>query len=228
MAQTPCLRAGSTEFVKYTPGSAVIAGQVVVVGQTVMIAPAAIAASAEGDLCSEGRWDVPASTEAWSQGDELFWNSTGDPVGGDAGSGCFTNVGGGSVFAGYAAKAKASGLGKGKLNLTPGRSRRVPTKTVAATGSAQGDAAALAEGFNFVTGADGTKGVILPTPYDGMVVTVKNRDSDNAILKVYPTTGKAVNALSANAAISLAVKVPARFTYLDSTGIWYTEPLLPS
>lgn len=102
------------------------------------------------------------------------------------------------------------------------------TNTVAATGSTQGDAAALVPGFNLVTGADATKGVILPTPVDGMEVTVKNRDSDNAILKVYPSTGLAINALAANGAISMAAKSSATFRYLASTSIWYTTPTVPS
>jgi hypothetical protein len=39
--------------------------------------------------------------------------------------------------------------------------------TVAATGSAQTDAAAVGTGFTLVTGADATKGVILPAAVSG-------------------------------------------------------------
>jgi hypothetical protein len=86
----------------------------------------------------------------------------------------------------------------------------------------------LSEGFNLVTGADATKGALLPTPYDGMEVIVVNSDAANAILKVYPTTGKAINAIAANGAISMAAKASAIFKYLASTGIWYTIPKVPS
>jgi hypothetical protein len=103
----------------------------------------------------------------------------------------------------------------------------LPVATIAATGSAQGDAATLTGQFNLVTGADATKGVILPTATPGMTVEVKNSDAANAILKVYPATGGTINALSANAAISLAAKVPAIFRALSATA-WYTIPLLPS
>lgn len=103
---------------------------------------------------------------------------------------------------------------------------RKATGTVAAAGSVQGDAAALVERFNVVSAADGTKGVILPTPYDGMEVPVKN--NVNAVLKVYPTTGKAINALAANAAISMAALSSATFRYRAADSIWYTDPTVPS
>lgn len=225
MAQTPCLRATEGHKVKYTPGADVIAGQVVVVGTRVMIAPEAIASGVESVLEDDGGWDVPASTEEWSQGDELFWNSTGDPVGGTAGSGCFTNVGAGNTFAGYAAKAKAATLGKGKLNLTPARSRRLATKTVAAAGTVQGDAAQLIEGFNLVTGADDAKGVILPAAVAGMQVIIKV--GDGADLKVWPAVGDAINAIAANSAMTVVDDVCFMLTALNAT-TWYTTPLLPS
>ena len=97
--------------------------------------------------------------------------------------------------------------------------------TVAATGSAQGDAAALVLGFNLVTAADGTKGVILPAAAAGKQVRVKN--NANAVLKVYPATSDAINALSINSAISIAAFTCPTFEAYDNT-TWYTNPLLPS
>lgn len=98
---------------------------------------------------------------------------------------------------------------------------------VAATGSVQGDAAAVTEGFTHATAADGTKGVVLPTAAAGKVCLIKNSDAANAILKVYPASSDAINALSANAALSMAAKTSAYFVALDAT-TWYTLPLLPS
>lgn len=225
MAVTPSRRASEGNTIKYTPGSAVVAGQVVVLNNQVTIAPDAIAASTEGVVDTSGCFDVPKSSEAWSQGDEIFYNSTGDPYGGDAGSGCFTNVGAGNVYAGVTPMAVAANTSKGKLILIPSRSRTNTVKTVAAAGSAQGDAAALVDGFNLVTGADGTKGVLLPAAYLGRNVTIKN--NTNAVLKVYPSTGDAVNALSANAAMSIAAFTCPTYTAIDAT-TWMSAPLLPS
>lgn len=98
-------------------------------------------------------------------------------------------------------------------------------ETVAAAGSTQGDATAMSADFVLVSAADATKGVILPAPVAGRVLMLKN--NANAVLKVYPATGGAINALSANGAISLAALVGAVFV-ASSTTQWFTIPLLPS
>jgi hypothetical protein len=101
------------------------------------------------------------------------------------------------------------------------------SSTVAATGSAQADAAALSPGFNLATDADAAKGVILPAAAPGLVVIVKNADAANAVLKVYPATGDAINAIAANGAYSMAAKTCMMLVAYDST-TWYTLPLLAS
>ena len=67
-------------------------------------------------------------------------------------------------------------------SITLGKMPRIPTTTVAAAGSNQGNAAALSEGFNLVTGADDTKGVVLPAAVAGMQVIIKV--GDGADLKI--------------------------------------------
>jgi len=112
-------------------------------------------------------------------------------------------------------------------SVTFGKMPRIPTATVAATGTNQGTAAAVTEGFTLVTAADDTVGVILPSAVAGMQCIIKSSVS-NKILKVYPNTSDAINALSANAAISLASgPTIAHFIAYDAT-TWYTLPLLPS
>lgn len=110
-------------------------------------------------------------------------------------------------------------------NLT-GNHRITVGSDVAATGSVIGDAAALIEGFQVVTGADGTKGVLLPVAVAGMQVMIKGTTS--AVLKVWPQTGAQINAVGASTAMSLASGViPALFVAKSATQ-WYTFPLLPS
>jgi hypothetical protein len=99
--------------------------------------------------------------------------------------------------------------------------------TVAATGSAQTDAAAVGTGFTLVTGADATKGVILPAAEAGLFLVIKNADAANAVLKVYPASGDAINALSANASYNMAAKTSVILVAYDST-TWYSVPLLAS
>jgi hypothetical protein len=98
--------------------------------------------------------------------------------------------------------------------------------SVTAAGSAIGDAAALSNGLNIVTGADGTKGVILPVAVPGMQVYVKGVTA--GVLKVYPQSSSTINALSASAAISLASGATPAIFVASSTTQWYTIPLLPS
>lgn len=97
---------------------------------------------------------------------------------------------------------------------------------VVATGSTNADAAACSIGFNVVTAANATKGVILPAARDGQVVTVKNNAA--AVLKVYPPALAGINALTVTTgALSLAANVTATFYYDGLLQVW-SFPLLPS
>lgn len=75
--------------------------------------------------------------------------------------------------------------------------------TVAATGSVQGDAAALGSAaiVHVVTAGDDTKGVVLPTAAAGDVKLILN--SGSAGLKVYPNTDDKINNGSADTAVAI-------------------------
>jgi hypothetical protein len=111
--------------------------------------------------------------------------------------------------------------------VTASGSLVIKSATVAATGSDQAGAAALAAGFTLVSAADGTKGVRLPAASAGLVVIIKNGDAANAVLKVYPASGDAINAITADGAYSMAAKTSMLLVAYDST-TWYTVPLLAS
>jgi hypothetical protein len=103
---------------------------------------------------------------------------------------------------------------------------RIPTATVAATGSTQGTAASITTGFTLVSAADGTKGVVLTSSTaTGDIFIVKN--SLAFILKVYPALGGAINGGAANAAYSMAASTAAIFIAYNATTI-YTIPLVAS
>lgn len=224
MAQTPAKQYSDECAIDYTPSAAVTAGDVVVLNGIVGVAPVAIAADVKGSLAVEGMWKLPKTTAAWVRGLPVHWNPTGDPDSGTAGSGAANQLGVGT-YAGIAAEAAASGDDYGVVNLNE-TANLMAVAAVTAAGSAQGDAAKLSNGLNVVTGADGTKGVVLPTAVPGMQVHVKGVTA--GVLKVYPATGGTINALSANAAISLASgAIPAIFVASSATQ-WYTIPLVPS
>lgn len=104
------------------------------------------------------------------------------------------------------------------IEVQPLESGPVNVASVAAAGSAQGDAATLTAGMNTVSAADGTKGVILPAAVAGLVVEVYNEHATNG-LKVYPATGDDINDGTANASVTIEGKTVSRFTALD-TATW--------
>jgi hypothetical protein len=96
-----------------------------------------------------------------------------------------------------------------KLNLTD-------VGTVAAAGSAQGDATAITNMVTYVTASDGAKGVILPAVTAGAVYIVYDTVATSG-LKIYPASGDDINDGSANAAITIEGKTMAIFVGLDTT-----------
>jgi hypothetical protein len=88
--------------------------------------------------------------------------------------------------------------------------------TLAAAGSAQGNAAAITARVTFVTGADNAKGVILPTGTAGDEYFVYSTVAANGLL-VYPASGQDINDGSGNAAVTIEGKTMAQFINLDGT-----------
>lgn len=102
---------------------------------------------------------------------------------------------------------------------------RLPVAAVAAAGANQGNAAALSEGLNVVSAADGAKGVRLPTAVAGTVVIVKNTAA--AALKIYPASGAAVNAVAANGSYDIT-NLTSTMLVASSATQWYSVPLAAS
>lgn len=234
MAQTPCVARSSPDSINYTPVSAVTAGDFVVFGTNlVLVALANIAAGAQGALATRGKFNAPKDSSNVTAGIPLYLDVDGDPVGGTAGSGCLTTNSALGPFAGFACEDAGTGVGDVDFILrsvdssTLGNFTAMPTATVAAAGSSQSDAASITTGFTLVTAADATKGAKLPAAVAGAVCVVKNADAANAVLKLYPATGDAINALSANASLNMAAKTSAMLIAYDAT-TWYSVPLLPS
>jgi predicted RecA/RadA family phage recombinase len=224
MAQVPVINGREEDSFNYTPSGAVVGGDVIVLNGVVGVATRDIAASALGSLSVEGLKYVPKTTAAWVVGLPVHWNPTGDPDSGTAGTGAANQLGAGT-YMGIATIAAASGEDRGWVNLNQ-QSNLLAVASVTAAGSVIGDAAQLSQGFNIVTGADGTKGVILPTAVAGMVVYVKGVTA--GVLKVWPKTGGTINALSASAALSLTTGAMPSILIATSATQWYTIPLVSS
>lgn len=90
----------------------------------------------------------------------------------------------------------------------------------AAAGTTVADATPMTAEFNTVTGADGTKGVLLPIAAANEIVTVVNTNAANA-LKVYAITGSQINALGSTVAFTVTAGQTATFVGRSAT-LWYT------
>jgi predicted RecA/RadA family phage recombinase len=224
MAQVPALSYSSEGSIDYTPGTAVTGGDVVVLNGIVGVAVSDIAASAKGALSVEGIFKLPKTTAAIVRGLPIHWNPTGDPDSGTAGTGAANQLGVGT-YAGLAAEATISGADYAVVDLNAA-SNLIGVAAVTAAGSTSADAGQLSTGLNVVTGADGTKGVILPVAVPGMQVIVKGVTA--GVLKVYPVTSSTINALTASAALSLATGAIPVILVASSATQWYTLPLVAS
>jgi len=104
----------------------------------------------------------------------------------------------------------------------------IGAQTIAAAGSSQSDATPITStppSLVHVTGADATVGVILPNlsvTGRGRVFFIKNDDTANAVLKVYPAVGNYINALTVNSAFSQAATLMVAFVASDDGLTWYT------
>ena len=141
------------------------------------------------------------------------WNVITTP-GGTAGT--FTNL----TVTGTEAVTGNATLSGAKLTVAANTVVLGGVGTLAAAGSVQANAAQIAAATTTVTGADGTKGVILPaTPVVGQEVSVIN--TAGSTLKVYPDssgTGGTINGGSANASVNLATLKSATYVCTNTTG----------
>lgn len=216
--------------VDYTPNAPVGAGSVVLLGTIPMITDTDIAANQLGSAYREGVFDVLKDASVFSAGDPVYWNPTGSSVNGVAGAGAATATSAGNYLLGYATASALTGdyVVRVKLSGAKGQANpRVSVNTVAAAGNAQSNAASLTEGFNWVTGANATAGAVLPIGLPGMGVEVKNDETANAILKIYPQGTNVINNLSGGAAISMAANTSCIFRCYGPAQ-WFTIPKVPS
>lgn len=224
MPQVPAQTYSNDEAIDYTPSGAVVGGDVVVLNGIVGVAVTDIAASDQGSLSICGLFRLPKTTAAWVRGLPVFWNPTGDPDSGTAGTGAANQLGNGT-YAGVCCATAASGDDFGIVEINR-QSNLLAVASVTAAGSVIGDAAQLVTGMNLVTGANGTVGVILPVAVPGTIVYLKGLTA--GVLKVWPKTGAQINAAGASTAVSLTTGLmPSQFIATSATQ-WYTLPLVAS
>jgi hypothetical protein len=101
---------------------------------------------------------------------------------------------------------------------------------LAGLGTTIADAAPIvtaAPALILMTGGNNSVGVLLPIAAAGKMFKLKNDQTANAIMKVYPQVNSTINGLTANTSISMAANTCAEFIAYNATA-WFSLPLLPS
>lgn len=212
---------GSPVMVPYTPsGADVPAGQVTVVNNVPLVPHTILYDGKVGAVAAAGGVYLCTGDAAISAGKVVYWDDTNNKV---------TETATGNKPFGFTVSACSGDAATclvyhnpvaanptiSSLNVKD--SLILEAATVAAAGSAQGDATALSGAILYYeTAADGTKGVKLPTPSAGQIVLVYTTVAANG-LKVYPASGGAINGGSADAAITMEGKTLAIFIATSAT-----------
>lgn len=103
---------------------------------------------------------------------------------------------------------------------------KIPVTNVTAAGSTYADATVMYPGFNIISGADGTKGVKLPTVSTGSVAIIKNESA--SALKVYAFASNQINTLTLTTGVyTMAAYSSVIMIGADST-TWYSIPYVAS
>ena len=97
--------------------------------------------------------------------------------------------------------------------------------TIAAAGTNQATATPILHRTEVVTGANATKGVLLPGSIPGTRIALENNAA--AVLNVYPAGTDTINSLAASTAIAMAANTSADFC-CGVAGAWFTVPTVPS
>jgi hypothetical protein len=148
-------------------------------------------------------------------------SGTADTINGVAGATGIALAPNSVVVATEAAPGAWSVVGTGE-----GYSKGYPTITAldgltAHAGGGQGSATALPASINrFTTVASANDSAVLPASAPGMQITVVNATATNS-MNVFPASGDAINALSANAAFGVAAGKTATF-FCTAAGQWHT------
>src|SRR3569623_279958 len=98
--QTPTRFAKQGRMRNYIPASDTFAGDIVVIGTSSYLAPLDIPSGTLGALHVDGVWSVPKDASTFVDGDPVYWNATGNPTIGTAGTGAAPSSSAGNVLMG--------------------------------------------------------------------------------------------------------------------------------
>lgn len=106
-----------TDAVDYIPSADTPAGAPALRGSLFGITKRSILANQLGATATRGVYDGVKKALAFTDGQALYWDADGDPVGGTAGTGALTNVAADGIFCGFAIGAVGSGVAVARFML---------------------------------------------------------------------------------------------------------------
>ena len=162
---------------------------------------------------------------------DIFWAAVnaGAPTSGTSGTG-FGICGPGSLLIDYTNKLVYINTNtKASPTWTPLGGGGVASFVAAGSTQADGVAITTVNGTVLVTGANATKGAVLPVGVIGARLLIVNDAAANAVLKIYGNTGDSatINGVAGSTAYSMAAKTSTTFIF-TAAGKWQTSPLVSS
>ena len=222
MAQSPAFFITDDGALDYTPAAAVTGGDVIVQGGIVGVTPTDLAANEKGSIAYEGIFDVPKTTAAWVIGLPVFWNATGDPDSGDAGSGAANQIGTG-IYMGVATQAAGSGDNTGRVMLNAPYPMR-PVAVTATTGGGTTGLIPAGASYVTVTSDNADKQISLPAGYVGQVLRILV--GTTACELISAVAADKVNEVTVGATNELALTAEALYTCVyTKAGFWIVTGL---
>jgi predicted RecA/RadA family phage recombinase len=222
MAQSPAFFITDDGALDYTPAAAVTGGDVIVQGGIVGVTPTDLAANEKGSIAYEGIYDVPKTTAAWVIGLPVFWNSTGDPDSGDAGSGAANQIGNG-IYMGIATQAAESGDNTGRVMLNAPYPQR-PVAVTATTGGGTTGLIPAGASYVTVTSDNADKQISLPAGYVGQILRILV--GTTACELISAVAADKVNEVTVGATNELALTAEALYTCVyTKSGFWIVTGL---
>lgn len=222
MAQSPAFFITDDGALDYTPAAAVTGGDVIVQGGIVGVTPTDLAANEKGSIAYEGIYDVPKTTAAWVIGLPVFWNSTGDPDSGDAGSGAANQIGNG-IYMGIATQAAGSGDNTGRVMLNAPYPQR-PVAVTATTGGGTTGLIPAGASYVTVTSDNADKQISLPAGYVGQILRILV--GTTACELISAVAADKVNEVTVGATNELALTAEALYTCVyTKSGFWIVTGL---
>ena len=190
MSQATFVQCG--ESLDYTPGGTVSSGDIKVIGSRWGVVNRDGSSGVLNSIQTEGVFDIVSKNEAFTDGAPVFWDATGDPYGGTAGSGAATGTDTG-VFLGYA--VGAAGSTDGVVRVATDQPRYLDNLRTAITDPGNGGAIPVTKSGHvaIVTAGAETRTLAAPSFAGQRLQIYMKTDGGDAVITVATTFNQAGN-----------------------------------